>query len=322
MRTRLKNMDIYAALVLVLYFATSLAVAFYVILDPSFADETALQTILIYAVSFGLPSLLYGFSMKRRFAQPFRDTFSFHKIPVSTFFISLALGLLIQPFMSLIGAAASLVFPDIVSGAITDMTAMPLWMFTLTLAILPAFFEELVCRGLLEDGCRETPFWFRLVIPAAFFALLHLNFQQVSYAFAAGLFLCLVFLVTGSLWPSMIIHFIVNFCQSFVSYLAAKKVVIGSIDFASLAEDTQVTPQSLAQLGIICACCLPVVILLLYLLMKKHQFKQKRAEMKASVRRGWGADAIALYVMLGVLLALTFLVQAASSLLPLIEAQP
>lgn len=83
------------------------------------------------------------------------------------------------------------------------------WLGVIWLALVSAFGEELLFRGAIQ------PFlglWFTSVL----FGLLHLDPEGgisawTIWAVLAGVILGAVVEVTGSLWPAIIIHFVVNF---------------------------------------------------------------------------------------------------------------
>lgn len=91
--------------------------------------------------------------------------------------------------------------------------------------------EELLCRGIIFHYCqkasagigsRETSFWIANVLQALFFAIMHGNLVQGSYAFVLGLGLGVLRYRYDSLYPSMLVHFLINFLSTYVmEYLLA-----------------------------------------------------------------------------------------------------
>lgn len=77
-------------------------------------------------------------------------------------------------------------------------------------ALLPAIFEEALFRylpmRLLASHSRRAA----VIISAFFFALVHHDFFSIPYAFLAGIIFMTVNLATGSVIPSVIIHFVNN----------------------------------------------------------------------------------------------------------------
>ena len=76
-------------------------------------------------------------------------------------------------------------------------------------ALLPALVEELFCRFvcLAPLGARKTA---AVWLSAILFALLHVNFAQIPYAFCAGLLLGALASVSGSVWIPIAFHFANN----------------------------------------------------------------------------------------------------------------
>ena len=77
-------------------------------------------------------------------------------------------------------------------------------------ALTPAIFEEIVFRYVLI--LLIAPYSKRVcVFYSAFcFALIHCSFSQMPYAFVAGVIFMAVDLAFGSIWPSVVLHFINN----------------------------------------------------------------------------------------------------------------
>ena len=100
---------------------------------------------------------------------------------------------------------------DIVSALLEQMTGGPLWSSFLLAAIFAPVFEEWMCRGMVLRGLltKMKPAW-AIVISALFFALIHLNPWQALNAFIIGLVMGYVYYKSGSLWLTMLIHFVNN----------------------------------------------------------------------------------------------------------------
>lgn len=87
-------------------------------------------------------------------------------------------------------------------------------------AIVPALCEEFLFRGVIQKNLMPYGKTVSVVISAFLFALMHQNFYQFLYTFVAGLVLGYVFLMTGSIWCGVLIHFINNFISVFLSALS------------------------------------------------------------------------------------------------------
>lgn len=82
---------------------------------------------------------------------------------------------------------------------------------TLSTAVLPAVLEEVIIRGIVMQPLRRFGDKFAVVASALIFGIMHGNMVQIPYTVVAGLFLGYLVIATGSLWPSIILHFINNF---------------------------------------------------------------------------------------------------------------
>ncbi|MBO7149947.1 MAG: CPBP family intramembrane metalloprotease [Clostridia bacterium] len=92
-------------------------------------------------------------------------------------------------------------------------------LFTLTLAVLPAIFEELFFRGLLLNSLQEHGTITKVVAVGICFALYHCNLGQFVYQFTYGVAFCLLALYAKSTLPCIIAHFINNFAIILFEYL-------------------------------------------------------------------------------------------------------
>ncbi|MDR3318197.1 MAG: CPBP family intramembrane metalloprotease [Clostridiales bacterium] len=80
-------------------------------------------------------------------------------------------------------------------------------LYTVGIALLPAFGEELLFRGLLLNGTKKIGTVFAVLLNGALFALYHMNPDQLIHQFVLGVVLAYFVLRTGSLWVGIIGHF-------------------------------------------------------------------------------------------------------------------
>lgn len=92
-------------------------------------------------------------------------------------------------------------------------------LFTITLAILPAIFEEVFFRGLLLNSLKGHGTITKVVTVGICFALYHCNLGQFVYQFIYGVAFCLLALYAKSTLPCIIAHFINNFVIILFEYL-------------------------------------------------------------------------------------------------------
>lgn len=83
------------------------------------------------------------------------------------------------------------------------------------IGILPAVFEEIMFRGVLQNVLTK---WFKgpwaaILVTAFIFSIIHMSFYGFFVRFALGIILGLVFYYSGSLWLAIIFHFLYNGLQ-------------------------------------------------------------------------------------------------------------
>jgi len=100
---------------------------------------------------------------------------------------------------------------DVVMSLLEQMTGGPFWSSFLLAAIFAPVFEEWLCRGMVLRGLltKMKPGW-AIVVSALFFAVIHLNPWQALNAFLIGVVMGYVYYKTGSLWLTMLMHFVNN----------------------------------------------------------------------------------------------------------------
>lgn len=92
-------------------------------------------------------------------------------------------------------------------------------LYTLSTAIVPAVLEEFALRGIVLGTLRKFGDTFALITSSLCFGIMHGNFEQIPFAFMAGLILGFVTIKTDSLRTAMFIHFLNNFISVVFSYM-------------------------------------------------------------------------------------------------------
>lgn len=97
----------------------------------------------------------------------------------------------------------------------------------LILALIPAFVEEVIFRGVLYRATSEKKK--AIVLTAICFALLHLNLNQISYALFMGIVLALIIFLTDNLTLSIFMHVCFNLytviMNMFIEYKPVQKII-------------------------------------------------------------------------------------------------
>ena len=97
--------------------------------------------------------------------------------------------------------------PTAVHDSLTQ-TSLPLALFS-ALIVAPIL-EELFYRRFICDRLAKYGEWPAVLFSGLTFSLFHMNFEQLFYAFALGCIFAAVYIKTGKLRYTVIMHFIVN----------------------------------------------------------------------------------------------------------------
>ena len=95
---------------------------------------------------------------------------------------------------------------------------MHLIIFSVTLALLPAFSEEFFFRGVIYNSLSRVKTVFAIIIIAVCFALYHGSLAQLIYQLIYGASLALLRKVANSSIPCIVAHFINNFAILLFEY--------------------------------------------------------------------------------------------------------
>lgn len=221
----LKTMGFSFGLAIILYFVLSNAVIAFMYLiasfSPSFESFMYSQTGNYVLQSFmsvlfiGGPFLIsYSILKKKKYIGilPYGTTYN-RKAAVSLTMFLAPVMLVSTIIVNLISA----VFQDVVGitfeSGLEDMTAGGLFnsiILAFSLAVIPAIVEEFCIRGVVLQPLRRYGDKFAIVMSAAIFSVLHGNMVQIPYTLVAGIYLGYLCVVTGSIWPSIVLHFINN----------------------------------------------------------------------------------------------------------------
>ena len=118
----------------------------------------------------------------------------------------------------------------------------------LSAVILAPIMEELMFRKLVLDRLAGYGPAVAMSVSALVFGLAHGNFYQFFYAFLLGLIFAYIYLRTGKVRYSMMLHMMVNFCGSVIPILLLRVADENEVA-AILASVTQLTFMGVFMLG-------------------------------------------------------------------------
>lgn len=145
----------------------------------------------------------------------------FNKIKPSTLGYVLLFTWLSMPLTTLLNAISMLFVDNTVVALSEYMLEVPFPVMLFLMAVTPAFCEEVVFRGVVYGGYRKggNKFW-AVILSGFMFGVMHGNLNQALYAFVIGVLLALLLEATGSIFTTMLFHFVYNAQSCCMMYLA------------------------------------------------------------------------------------------------------
>ncbi|MEO6948038.1 MAG: type II CAAX endopeptidase family protein [Ginsengibacter sp.] len=108
--------------------------------------------------------------------------------------------------------------------ALININTLPKYIISMfVIAVLPGLLEEIMFRGGIQNILTrwfKGP-WIAIILTAFIFSAIHLSFYGFFVRFALGMFLGMIFYYSGSLWLSILFHFLFNGVQVTLLYLTS-----------------------------------------------------------------------------------------------------
>ncbi len=212
--------------------------------------EPPIEIQLVFSeLSILIPSLIYVLVKKLGF----REDLGFCRIKAGTCFMCILLTLLIMPIAAFFNVLSQL----FVSNTMVQMSDELLSGSDPAVLFLGGIYgpvcEEFLCRSVFFKRYETIAGPLRAgFISAALFALAHMNINQACYAFVLGVIFCIVNKAAGSVFPSMIIHSLINIFNIGMIMVAvmASKAMGDDIDIAAAAEQARGTDYMYFLVGV------------------------------------------------------------------------
>lgn len=178
--------------------------------------DIRLMLVLNHIILFIIPAIIYVIVTKCNI----KETFRFHLLPLKDLIFVIMLGFICVPIMGFFGLLSGFFFKNNIGTLITSISGTPYLVLLAIVAIMPAITEEITLRGIVLSGYNGKSRFKASLIIGLFFGIFHLDAQQFLYAVVLGFILAYAVRVTGSIFASMIMHFIINGTSITVQKLA------------------------------------------------------------------------------------------------------
>lgn len=166
----------------------------------------ALNSIVSQCVCFAPPIVLYFVVTKK---SP-KEVLRLKKLDLFNVLLLIGLGIFFIPILNLLAAFSAMFFPNVVSESMSTVADSHILVAIFAIGCVPALFEELIFRGILQSGYRSMGPLKAALCSALLFALLHMNPQQAFYAFFIAVVFSFLVERTDSIYSSIIPHFVIN----------------------------------------------------------------------------------------------------------------
>lgn len=249
-------------------------------------NEYVTTFLIQIVVMCAFPLLMYSIFISKSAKKTFQD-FGFKKISFLSVVISFALGVILYFINNFVATASQSIitlfgYEEIVQTVSIELDyAYVLKEFLMT-AILPGFCEEILHRGLmLNAGSKHSNPRICLFVSSLLFGLIHLNINQFFYASVLGFLMGYVSICSGSIFPSMIIHFMNNAISIYTYY--------GSyLDWplATLYYDIQnFLIENVLLYALVISAFIALMVILYIYLTKKLSIERSKREVREIVNR-------------------------------------
>jgi len=240
----------------VIHFVLGSYLVSFLISNVAFLNNTIYKIGLSQLILVFLP-ILYYFIIVRT---PVKTTLRFYKTRPINLLLAVLLAISSLPLVMLINVVSQFFVSQGVGDMLETIGSENFFASLLVIAVFPGLFEEMIARGIILSHYRHKKVLTASIMSGFFFGMMHLNINQFLYAFFLGFMFSIVVHLTGSIFTSMFMHFIINGINLSMAYIAT------SSTFQSLSgvENSQAVMNSMDQSEVLMQA-LPAVLFLVVL---------------------------------------------------------
>lgn len=199
------------------------------------------KSLIIYALLL-VPIIV--FTVKK--GQFTAEHFGFKRIKVSTIFLTVLLTLVSSPMYMFANVLSQLVVPNVIIQGMDNLIGDSVGLSFVAMAVLAPVCEEIICRGFFQNRLKNIlPFAVSAVISGFMFGVLHLNLNQFCYAMVLGVVFAYANRASGSIFTSMIMHFLINATNIGIILLVKAALETVNMDLAEVAETSRTNQSSM-----------------------------------------------------------------------------
>lgn len=189
---------------------------------------TVTSAIIQIIVMFAIPVVFFTLAKKQKTKDTFKD-FQYKKVSGKVIACAIALGFIVFFLNGYISSLFAYIIELLgyetvpTSGTSTgnDYTWVYFIVSVICSCLLPAICEETAHRGMLLTGLKRYGVGKAIIISGLLFGLIHLNINQFFYATIIGWLLGALTIMSNSIYPAMIVHFMNNFLSTCAEFSLA-----------------------------------------------------------------------------------------------------
>ncbi len=209
--------------------------------------DTIFEYILIYLVIFPIIILAFQLVSKKENRVSIKSGFCMPKKPFLWIVKWLVIAFSISTIVTALGGCVLFLISALTG---VDVSGTNSFFASATLVTVPTYiadtvppllfapiFEEILFRGVIYKNDEKLGCVFASVTSSLIFGFWHMTLSQIILASVIGFFSCYLYRKTKSIFPSMILHFIVNLKSVFGTLLLKKMGVTNIADYMATSHD-------------------------------------------------------------------------------------
>lgn len=196
------------------------------ILKPEYLSDINIITVISSICNYIIPfPVFYGLMKKLDSEKPEKE-----RVGIKTFMLYTGITLTLMWIGNIIGLAITTILSSTIQNNIANpvqelINSTDIWLNLLLISIIGPIFEEIFFRKFLIDRTMKYGARVSIILSAVLFAFFHGNLNQFFYALLMGGFFAYVYIKTGKITYTIILHIIVNFMGSVVSLIFSNSVM-------------------------------------------------------------------------------------------------
>lgn len=193
--------------------------------NPIILNDINLTSIIASVCNYILPLPIFLYLMNKLEKQEIHS----NKLTIKKFIVYIAISLTLMWVGNLIGLTiteilGNLIQSEIANPIVETIDSSSVYTNLLLMVIMAPIFEEIIFRKLLIDRTIKYGKGVSILLSALIFGLFHGNLNQFFYAFLIGGFFAYVYIKTGKIIYTIILHLTVNFFGSIISVIVGNSL--------------------------------------------------------------------------------------------------